>query len=224
MSKKIGKIIIGIMTIILITGGIIYLIDLNRMKNNEPVLFSTWGRKYNPPVIEDHTNTKELISLEDLPNEYSLEQAVKDGCFVITNKLYNKSKLDEFIKNTEINSENRKEDTIRIIKYTIEGDPIIIELSYRKDETNLEDTGSKNKGMYVLKIDNTRDKFATESDRKITVNEDIPGDIYGIMEKEEGEVVKVILALYAEIYYVNENAKSYETIDICGYNISMEQQ
>lgn len=132
--------------------------------------------------------------------------------------------MDEFIKNTEINSENRKEDTIRIIKYTIEGDPIIIELSYQKDETNLEDIGSKNKGMYVLKIDNTRDKFATESDRKITVNEDIPGDIYGIMEKEEGEVVKVILALYAEIDYVNENSKSYEAIDICGYNISMEQQ
>lgn len=50
MNKKILKTIIAIFLVIIITLGIIYLIDRNRMRNNEPVLFSTWGYDYAPPV------------------------------------------------------------------------------------------------------------------------------------------------------------------------------
>lgn len=46
MKKKVG-IVIGIIIIIaILVVGIVYLVDLNRMNNNEPVLFSTWGRDY----------------------------------------------------------------------------------------------------------------------------------------------------------------------------------
>ena len=52
-KKKIG-IIIGIaILLVVLTIGILYIIDLNRMKNNEPVFFSTWGFKYNPTIKED---------------------------------------------------------------------------------------------------------------------------------------------------------------------------
>lgn len=52
-KKKIG-IIIGIaILLVVLTIGTLYIIDLNRMKNNEQVFFSTWGFKYNPTIKED---------------------------------------------------------------------------------------------------------------------------------------------------------------------------
>lgn len=54
MKKKVG-IVIGIIIIIaILVVGIVYLVDLNRMNNNEPVLFSTWGKDYE----QEKTNTK----------------------------------------------------------------------------------------------------------------------------------------------------------------------
>lgn len=47
--KNILKISIIILVIILIVLGTIYIIDKNRMNNNKPVLFSTWGYDYAPP-------------------------------------------------------------------------------------------------------------------------------------------------------------------------------
>ena len=47
------KILIAILIIIAVVIGTMYLIDRNRMKNNEPVIFSTWGTKYAPPAKED---------------------------------------------------------------------------------------------------------------------------------------------------------------------------
>ena len=48
--KKSTKIILAILIIIMIVICTMYVIDLNRIKNNKPVIFSTWGRKYAPPV------------------------------------------------------------------------------------------------------------------------------------------------------------------------------
>ena len=47
---KIFKIVVGtIITIILIIG-LMFFVDVNRMNNNDPVIFSTWGFKYTPTV------------------------------------------------------------------------------------------------------------------------------------------------------------------------------
>ena len=64
--KKSTKIVFAILGIIIIVVGIMFIIDLQRMKNNKPVIFSTWGRKYSPPE-ENVINTKMNIvtSLED---------------------------------------------------------------------------------------------------------------------------------------------------------------
>lgn len=44
------KILILILCFILIIAAVLYGIDHRRMSNNEPVLFSTWGAKYAPPL------------------------------------------------------------------------------------------------------------------------------------------------------------------------------
>ena len=46
-------IIIGIIILILTSYGTLFCIDINRMKNNEPIFFSTWGFDYFPPVNLD---------------------------------------------------------------------------------------------------------------------------------------------------------------------------
>lgn len=214
MNKKILTIIIVIILILVIALGILYIIDMNNIKNNKPIVFSTWGKAYAFP--EDLSNI-ENVEIENLPKQYSLQQAIKDGCFVITNnKIYNKNKLDEFIKNTGVNTESRKEDTIRIVEYTREGDPIITEVSFKiKDETYILSGKPVNKTTYILKRDNTRDRFAGE--QKITVDEDIPGEIYAISLREGCEETKLSLELIAEIQYVDSNSKIYNSIDICSY-------
>lgn len=49
-AKKRKCIIPGIIGLIIIIFLSMYLVDLNRMSNNKPVIFSTWGYEYCPPV------------------------------------------------------------------------------------------------------------------------------------------------------------------------------
>ena len=62
--KKSTKIILAVLIIIAIIIGTMFLIDLNRMKHNKPVIFSTWGRKYVPPATIN-TKLNIVTSLED---------------------------------------------------------------------------------------------------------------------------------------------------------------
>ncbi len=52
MNKKICKIIIAVIIILVFVVGIMYFIDLDKMKKGEPVVFSTWGSKYAPIINE----------------------------------------------------------------------------------------------------------------------------------------------------------------------------
>ncbi len=52
-KNKIFKIVVGtIITIVLIVG-LMFFVDVNRMNNNDPVVFSTWGFKY-APLVDFH--------------------------------------------------------------------------------------------------------------------------------------------------------------------------
>lgn len=64
MKKKILIVLVVILAIILILG-VLYLIDINRMKNNKPVFFSTWGYDYAPPVNVNNTQIEDYIVLND---------------------------------------------------------------------------------------------------------------------------------------------------------------
>lgn len=202
MTKN-EKLMIGVL--ILITIAIICILAFSKSE--------TWKKTLNTNVQKSE---KGQNIIDDKNEDYSVEKVTDSGYFVIAhNKIYNKERLDKFIENTSIDSENRIEDSIKIIQYTIEGDPIITELIYKKTE---------NTSTYILKNDNTRDKWSAEADRKIRINEDIPGNIYGITERKEGNIVIVELALHAEIDYADENAKRYETIHVCSYTSNSKQE
>ena len=211
--KKNQKIMIGILILIAIImiGALVF------------AKTEIWQKSEDTTIQEPE---KKQSIMDNSNEDYSLEKATQSGYFVIGhNKIYNKDKLEKFIENTSINSKNRIEDSIKIVQYTKEGDPIITELSYKvKDETYLLSGKPVNKTTYILKVDNTRDKWAAEEDRKIITNDDIPGNIYGITETKDGDMVKVDLALYAQIDYIDENVKRYETINICSYSSDAKQE
>ena len=54
-------IIIGIIIVFIIGYGTLFCIDINRMKNNEPIFFSTWGFDYFPPVNLDEEKMSNSI-------------------------------------------------------------------------------------------------------------------------------------------------------------------
>lgn len=164
----------------------------NNISNNEV------GANTSNPV--DTKNAK----LEDLPYNYTLGQAIKDGCFtIIPHSVYNKENLNNFIENTRVDSKNRIPDSIRIAATTIEGQLILYDLSY--DGNN-----------YILKMDLTRDEYSAKEDRIIKTNSDIPGRFYSVALNKNDNSMSLELNLFAEINQTS-NEKNYEDIFIVSY-------
>lgn len=168
-------------------------------------------------VTGNQIDTKNA-SLEELPYNYTIEQAIKDGCFTVTfYSVYNKEYLDNFIENTKHDAQNRVASSIRIVATTVEGNLILYDLSY---------DGEK----YTLKSDYTRDKYMAEEERKVVINDDIPGEFYTVNLIETDGAVELMLLLVVqpsqEYNIINENndvyittldGKKYEDINIVSY-------
>ena len=153
-------------------------------------------------IIENNIDEKK--QLKEIPQDYPMNQAIKDGCVVMSNNaVFNKSRLDSFIYNTNVNNKDRKSDFIRFVQYTIEGDAIITDLEYKA-------------GLgYILTTDNTRDAFG--ADTKVITNSDIPSKFYTIDLVENDDFFDIVLQLTGEIDY-ESNKKEYEPITVVSYS------
>ena len=157
-------------------------------------------------IIEN--NIDERKQLEEIPQDYPMNQAIKDGCVVMSNNaVFNKSMLDSFIDNTNVNNKDRKSDFIRFVQYTIEGDAIITDLEYKADVG------------YILTTDNTRDAFG--ADTRVIKNSDIPSEFYTIDLVENEDFFDIVLQLTGEIDY-ESNKKEYKPITVASYSKDSE--
>ena len=239
MKKKI-IIIVSIIVVLALAVGGAYLIDKNRMDNNKPVIFSTWGYDYAPPEvlgeivkIIDRTVTENLPCdtafekfYEDAENEYyfnciksdyiiveyangykeDIKAALESGNATLAdlrkfniaytiktrdkedtntvtihhNSVHNIEKLHSFMDNTSANNKNRQDDSIKIIYYTIEGDPIIKDIKYVHNESEFQ-------AYYEVTTDRTVDKFGTQT---ITTEK---YDTRTISKKERNGYVDILL-------------------------------
>ena len=92
--------------------------------------------------------------IRELPKDYSAEQVQKDNCFVVGTTVHNDHLYNEFM-----DKYHKKETAfIRVVESTIEGDLILIDILY----------DVKNNKIYLV-MDTTRDEYAREEDRKITL-------------------------------------------------------
>lgn len=96
--------------------------------------------------------------LTEIGADYSSQDAIQDNCFVVirTNKIYNENLYTEFMQKYQ----NKEFAFIRLVKTTIEGDPIIYDIKY-DNVTN----------KIVVIYDNTRDEFASEENKVRTIDE-----------------------------------------------------
>ena len=79
MKKKIIIIVSIIVVLVLAVGGA-YLIDKNRMDNNKPVIFSTWGAKYVPPAeVNKIVKITDRTVTENLPCDTAFEKFYEDA-------------------------------------------------------------------------------------------------------------------------------------------------
>ncbi|WP_297377142.1 DUF4362 domain-containing protein [uncultured Helcococcus sp.] len=141
-------------------------------ENNIGVKMGNWFMKYELPKdndlnkennisinsLNDFYNTK-LTKNKDIRNlskEYTSFDAQKDNCFVIDTMVHNDNLYSEFMEDYK----NKKTAFIRIAQTTVEGDLTLIDILYH-DKTDK---------LYVV-TDNTRDKFAAETDRIIQLKE-----------------------------------------------------
>lgn len=70
MNRKKIKIIVSVLILVIVVIlGVLYIVDTNKMKNDEPVLFSTWGKKYTPSIKSIKTDMNVVLSLEDRISE-----------------------------------------------------------------------------------------------------------------------------------------------------------
>ena len=69
MKKKVIKILVGILILAILILGVLCIIDHIRMSNNEPVIFSTWGKKYTVPLKESEGTNVVLTLHEEITQD-----------------------------------------------------------------------------------------------------------------------------------------------------------
>lgn len=154
--KKDNKIYgIVVIVILVIVGGIIMTINNKDTKEENTNDINKTQVDKSISNINDMYNSDILSSYKDIRNlgeDYSVEEAIQDNCFVIGTKVYNDNLYEEFMNNYN----DGVSAFIRVVQTTVEGDLYIIDVLYDKD-SNL---------IHVV-TDNTRDGYTTEDDRVI---------------------------------------------------------
>lgn len=147
-------------------------------ENNIGAKMGSWFMKYELPIDQESKkdnkeDNKESVTIEDLDDfynttvtkekdirdlsgSYSSFDAQKDNCFVIGAMVHNGHLYEEFMTDCK----NKKTAFIRVAQNTIEGDLILLDILYFEKTDR-----------FYLVHDNTRDKFAAETERKITLKE-----------------------------------------------------
>ncbi|MBC8059769.1 MAG: DUF4362 domain-containing protein [Clostridiaceae bacterium] len=132
MKKKILFIIITIFTLVLLSAC--------EEKKYEPSSYSStsFSDKKESGVLAtvkknlSEKNTRVFDKLKSglllIPKEYSIDNAIKDGYFVVLNEEV-KSKI-EIIDQFVSDSQNKKATSITIVQYNLVGNPIIIKIFY----------------------------------------------------------------------------------------------
>lgn len=165
-------------------------IDLNRDNSNNKaktlhtLIFSKEQYKENIKVRRVYEKIKETnISLEDLPKDYSIEQAISDGCIVLNEgKLVseNEKKIYEFIEK----SNKGEECFIRVVEYFDNNIKFKVQDVHYKDGIYLYAL-KQNDGIIKYKDDKyTEIKLDESGDRKILLlyNQEDLNEIKFILE------------------------------------------
>lgn len=161
-------VILGIIILFLIVFGTLFVIDINRMKNNEPVFFSNWNFDYFPPV-----------NLDDEKITYSIEN------YIVTNgdeyKQHDNSKTFASVR-TFLIQEKEENKLYYVYAWVLE------ESFYYEDGKIINDSGSSIPYKFV--VEKTDDEFAVTDSRIPRDGNYYPIDIKNIFPASVQEQIK----------------------------------
>ncbi len=151
-TKFIFSFLMIIISLVLLTLAVLFIIDITRMRNNEPVFFSTWGFKYAPPVNLDDINIEKSLKnyLVDEMNQnkhYDNEQSfVAMRIYLITEDLSAKYYVYAWVLQEQYYEENRQ-----IINDTSSSIPYKFELIKENDQFIVNNYEIPRDGSYYIK-------------------------------------------------------------------------
>ena len=244
--KKVLKIILIIIAILIVLAIAFFLVDASRAKNGEKPIFcmlkdevndggtkiylglgykvihfhtlngfnkvkiGTWLMDYDDfkEEIEENINQQpesnlKYKPLEDVTLDYDLADMIDDKCYIVmnSNTVYHIEELDNFIKNVE----NNIADEIRIVEYTKEDQPILTNLEYRNSK-------------FILKVDNRRDGYAAERNKKITIKE-YDATKYELVKENKPNAITDLKTYYP---LKLKKIKGIKSVKICNYAVVKE--
>lgn len=150
-------------------------------------------------VLKEDNNNAEYNN-----EPYIVEEALKNGDIVsLHGDIKNVEKLNYFLENIK----NNKEDKVRIVSITIEGDSIITDLIYKD-----------NKLTYIY--DNTRDKFGLPKIiNKEFKGEDFIENEYGYFIKSENEEIFLLEKSMESLEKYHKDNEAKDSTDYVFYGI-----
>lgn len=129
------------------------------------------------------TSNSNYIDIKELPKDYTMEEAKKDNCIILNDAIASendKKRINDFITNTQ----NKKEDFIRIVKLETEDDEqrslTIIDLQYKDNKYN----------------------FCIDSTRKLIKSDDVNDYYYNSFNN----ISKKYLEMYDETFVFLDNS------------------
>lgn len=197
MKKKL-KIAIIIILIFVLSALIFFGLHYLRLQKQKDIKS---GSISNEEKDKETKYNNKYIELENIPLgslNYGLSEMIEDRYYIVmnSNTVYHKEELDKFIENVE----NNMPDKIRIVQYTIEGQPILTDLEYIDNQ-------------FILKVDRRWDGYASEEDKKITVNE-YDSSKYKLVKDNTPNVITNLKTYYSlDLKSIETN----EVISICDY-------
>lgn len=172
--RKRNKIVLLIVSLImLITFALLtlFLIDINRMRNNEPVFFSTWGYSYAPPINLEEEEIK--MAIED----YIVKTADSESMHYNNEKYFTSFETLLIVE---------KDDFTLFEVYTW----VLAESFYLKDDKIVKDSGYsiphkftvvKNNGRYEV----TKSEFPKDNNYVEELKRIFPNDVRKKIDKVE---------------------------------------
>lgn len=190
----------------------------------DEVKFGSWNMQYEDFESEftiDDVNNKynnsnkkyNYADLKKLPQNYSIEQAIRDNCLVITTKIFNKNRLDEFNRNVSNRYNNNIPDKLRIVMTTIEGQVIITDVELRDD------------GNFYITRDLTRDEYSAKEDRVIKESKPYSSKYYTFMKSIGNDYTELTVALFNDLELSGEEIDNIEkSVYVASYSKDMPYQ
>ena len=158
--------------------------DIRYYKQNK---IGTWFMKvedFNQEIEEEKRKidkeNNQFVPLEEVPQDYDLEEAIFDGCFIQNKQgVYHVEELDEFGSFVGM----KQKFIVRMVTFTKEGDMLLQDITYLPEQK-----------IFQIREDHTRDRNCNPGDRRI-LEKTYSADEY-IIRTELNENEQVVFAMY----------------------------